>query len=103
MELNEDYPAMKALGAETLAVAVNDWEGAYYLVKGFGLEFPVLYDPKARVARMYGVYDLLGDGLAAPAVFVLDKEGKIRWRYIGKDLTDRPDNALIIEQLKGLE
>lgn len=34
------------------------------------------------------------------ALFIVDKQGRVRWSYVGKDAADRPDDQLIIEQLK---
>ena len=68
-----------------------------------GLKFPILYDVSTKVVAEYEVFDLLGDGLPTPAVFVLDRAGNIRWQYVGKAYTDIPANAAIIEQLQALE
>ena len=37
--------------------------------------FPVLTDPAGAAARSYGVFDLLGDGVAAPATFIITGTG----------------------------
>ena len=50
----------------------------------------MLADPNHEAAAAYGVHDLLGDGLAAPAVFVIDRDGSILWSYIGQEAHDRP-------------
>ena len=34
-----------------------------------GIEFPVLYDVGGSVSRDWGVFNILGDGVAAPATF----------------------------------
>ena len=59
----------------------------------------MLADPAHRVAEAYGVYDLLGDGLAAPSVFVIDIDGDILWSHIGQSSTDRPSAQTIMEHL----
>ncbi len=66
-----------------------------------GLEFPVLQDMDARVTKDYGVFNLLRDGLAAPATLLLDGDGAIQWQYIGKYKSDRPSNGQIIGRLEG--
>jgi len=45
--------------------------------------FPLLadFEPKGEVARRFGVYRDK-DGFAERALFVLDKEGVIRWSYV---------------------
>jgi peroxiredoxin len=102
VELQEDYKEIKGLKADIIAISTDDLSGASYVVEGLGLEFPILYDPATDVVREYGVFDLLGDGIAAPATFVLDRTGKIRWQYVGKRIGDRPSNKEIIDQLRKL-
>jgi peroxiredoxin len=63
------------------------------------LQYPVLSDRDHRVVDQYGVYNLLGDELATPSVFLIDLEGIIRWEYVGQDTRDRPSNEMILEQL----
>ncbi len=64
-----------------------------------GADYPILSDPNAEAARAYGVHDLLDDGVATPAVFIVSKDGAIVWRYVGADIADRPSNQEIFEQL----
>ena len=53
-----------------------------------GAHFPVLTDSDGTVARLYAVYDLLGDGLATPATFIIWSDGIIKWRYIAESIED---------------
>ena len=101
MELREDYEEFESLGAQILAVSVDDLSQAEFAVEKLGLQFPVLEDPNGQVSSEYGVFDLLNDGVAAPSTFLLDKEGAIRWQYIGTSKSDRPANSQIIVQLQG--
>jgi len=47
------------------------------------LHFPLLadFEPKGDVARRYGVYED-ADGVAQRALFVIDSNGIVRWRYV---------------------
>src|SRR5436853_6193463 len=47
------------------------------------LHFPLLadFEPKGAVARSYGVYDEK-DGTCERALFVIDRDGVIRWSYL---------------------
>lgn len=66
------------------------------------LQYPVLSDQDHRVTDLYGVYNLLGDSLATPSVFLIDLDGIVSWEYVGQDSRDRPSNAMILEQLRSL-
>ncbi len=96
---------IRALDAEVLAISVDAPEDSQAIVEAYDLEFPVLSDPHAAVIRAYGI--LHADGgiegdVARPAVFVIDREGRVAWR----DLTDnwrvrvRPERVL--EELRKL-
>ena len=64
-----------------------------------GAAFPLLADPDHAVAEAYGVYNLLGDGLATPAVFIVDPSGNLVWSYVGQNAADRPSVDKILENL----
>jgi len=100
--LQGEYPRFQQLNAEILAVSVEYLEMAQYVSDLLDLQFPVLSDPDHQATDQYGVYNLLGDELATPSVFVIDLEGVIRWEYVGQDTRDRPSNELILEQLSDL-
>ena len=101
--MREDYEAIRGLDAEVLAVSTDDLSGAERAVDYLDLGFPVLFDPEAEVVRKYGVYDLLSDSYATPSTFIIDKNGQIRWKYIGRRYDDRPTNQQIIAQLEALQ
>ena len=54
-----------------------------HLSKDRKLRFPILsdFEPKGEVARNYGVYRKQ-DGMTERALFVIDKDGIIRWSYV---------------------
>lgn len=99
VELRDRYGEFQARGAEVIALAVAGREAVEGMWASIGAPFPMLADPNHRAAEAYGVYNLFGDGLAAPAVFVL-KDGAIRWSYVGQSPTDRPPVAEILGHLE---
>jgi len=67
--------------------------------KSAGVSYPMLADSEHQVSAAYGVYNLLGDSLAAPAVFVVDTGGRIVWSYVGQHSGDRVNAQTILGQL----
>jgi peroxiredoxin len=64
------------------------------------LTFPLLSDSDSRVIDAYGLRDpaYVGqgiDGIPHPAVYVLDKEGKVAWARVESDYRNRPSNSEI--------
>jgi len=73
-----------------------------------GVTFPLLSDPLSRVIDRYALRDEAyarkkEDGIPHPAVFVLDANGRVRWRKIETDFRERPSNAEIAAAIDGIE
>lgn len=79
---------------------MDDTDNALKMQQLAKLEFPILADPGGGVVKKYGVYNLLGDGVAAPATFIIDRQGIIRWRYIGQGIADRPTADALANQAR---
>jgi len=70
-------------GARIVGISVDGvWSHAAF-ARDRKLGFPLLadFEPKGEVARRYGVYDA-GSGTAERALFVIDADGVVRWRYV---------------------
>ena len=90
------------MGASVVAVSTDQLSRASGTARQLGILFPILYDPSTEVPRTYGVFDLLGDRLAAPATFIIDRGGQIRWKYVGRRNSDRPSVATVLGHLRDL-
>ncbi len=98
--MREEYQAFRDAGAEVVALAVAPAsvidDGIRKVIEP---PYPLLADPDHRVAEAFSVYDLLGDGLAAPSVFVIDTDGTIAWSHVGQSAGDRPSTSTILGQI----
>jgi hypothetical protein len=47
------------------------------------------------------VYDAAHD-IAIPSVLILDRQGKVAWKYIGESFIDRPEEEDLVTALKRL-
>ena len=67
------------------------------------LKFPLLsdFEPKGAVSRTYGAYDAQW-GTSKRALFVLDREGVIRWSYLSP-VDQNPGAHGILEALDQLQ
>ncbi len=86
--LQTAYAGIRAQGAEVLAVSVDSLQGARQMAALAKAGFPVLSDADHTVSSEYGLYNLFGDGLAAPAVFVLRHDGSLVGQYVGQNAND---------------
>ena len=96
------YPELIKLGGEVVALSVDDMQGAVDMKDAFGIEFPVLYDTDTSVASRWGLYDLLGDGVSAPATFVIRTDGTVESALIGRTIGERPTAESILDVLAAL-
>jgi peroxiredoxin len=100
---NEILPEFQAHGAQLLGISVDGaWCHAAY-AKENNLQFPLLadFEPKGAVARTYGAYRD-GEGWTERALFVIDKDGIIRWSHCSP-IGVNPGADGILEALESLE
>jgi peroxiredoxin len=79
---NEVLPEFKEHGAELVGISVDGvWCHAAF-AESRHLHFPILadFEPKGVVSRLYGAYRER-DGYSERALFVIDKDGVVRWSY----------------------
>jgi len=99
VELRDHYREFRAEGAQLVALAVAPSDAVRGTKQALGIPYPMVADTDHHVSEAYGVYDLLGDGYAAPAVFVIDSQGRILWSHIGQGPQDRPSVEEILTHL----
>jgi peroxiredoxin len=114
------------LGAELIAISPQMPDASVTKTVLNELQFPVLSDQDASVARQYGVAwevpDLIlehmrkdrnldlavinngnGNVLPIPATFILDRDGIVLWRYVDVDYRTRGEPSDIITALENAE
>jgi peroxiredoxin len=80
---NELLPEFQRLNAEVMGISVDGVWCHLAFSKEKNLKIPLLadFEPKGEVAKKYGVYRKK-DGIAERALFLLDKDGIIRYSYV---------------------
>lgn len=85
---------IRALGADILAVAVTATFSQQAFAESLGVDFPLLSDWDREVCAAYGVrYDVWKGhrGLAKRSVFVIDRDGTVRYGWVTDDAQLLPD------------
>jgi peroxiredoxin len=103
---------------QVLALSPDDVDGARKMVDRLRqehdgvIDFPLLADPGHRVIGRYGqlnpelvVHGSNPAGYVAPhpAVFVIDRLGRVAWKFTNTDARVRPTNEQIREALKAAD
>jgi peroxiredoxin len=92
-----DRPDVSKMFAEKIA---SDGKGA--------VGFPLLSDPEHKIIDAYGLRDPAYEGqkvygIPHPAVYVIDKSGKVIWAKIESNYKERPTNEEIRKALDALK
>ncbi len=85
---------IEATGASIVGIAVTATFSQMAFAKELQVSFPLLSDWGGRTADAYGVrYDVWKghEGLAKRSLFVVDRDGVIRYRWVTEDATVLPD------------
>src|SRR5467141_4584824 len=99
---NEVLPEFERYGARLVGISVDGMWCHRAFAESRKLRYPLLadFEPKGAVARRYGVYRET-DGTSERALFVIDADGIIRWRYVSPvDVNPGADG--ILEALEAL-
>ena len=96
---------------QILALSPDDIEGGRKMVervkKEHGAEpgFPLLADVGLKVINRYGIFNpegFQGHIVPHPAVYVIDRSGKVTWKFQNTDARIRPENEDILKALQPL-
>ncbi|HEX4075883.1 MAG TPA: redoxin domain-containing protein [Candidatus Acidoferrales bacterium] len=95
-EYRDLWNEIRGAGADVAAVAVDPPERAAAVHRQLELNFPILCDTKREVVRAWNVFEpkQMG-GIAKPAVFVVDRERRIRFASIDREAVRVPASAVL--------
>ncbi len=95
MELQSHQADFAARHLRVMAISVDPTEKSRALAADKKLEFPLLSDPDLATIRAYGVADE-SNGIAWPSEFLVDQDGRIRWRATAQAVSTRPSAADVL-------
>lgn len=91
--------------AQVVGISVDSVPSHVAFAKSLGgiQNYPLLADfhPKGEVSKKYGVWKE-DKGISERAVFIIDKQGKVRYVDV-HDISEAPENAQLIEVLRDLQ
>jgi peroxiredoxin len=97
---------LDSLNATVLGISVDTFFTLKAWAEKEGLTFPLLSDFNKTVLPQYGVFneDMIGlKGIAKRAVFVIDRQGVVRYREVLDDARNEPDYAKVKAALASLQ
>ena len=103
--IRDSVDALNEAHAQVFGISTD----TFFALKAFQeqqqLNFPLLSDYNKQVIRDYGVFneDMIGlKGIAKRAVFVIDKDGVVRYREVLEDARNEPNYQAVLTSLAAL-
>ena len=95
-EYRDLYERIRNAGADVAGVAVDPPERSEAVRQQLRLQFPILCDTQRQVVREWGIFNAEEKGgLAKPAVFVVDRDCRIRFRSADETAMRIPAAAVV--------
>ena len=101
-------PAQR-LTTEIVAVSIDDRPKIQLMLDrivteygGAAPTYTFLSDPVHRVIDRYGLLNPDGKGWPHPTVYVIDKSGKVTWKFTEVNYKIRPTNEAVLTAVKAL-
>ncbi len=103
--LRDSMDELRDYGAQVLGISVDGPFSNKFFTVNRHLNFPVLSDYDRKVINKYGIVmnnlgPLKGYKAAKRSVFILDEQGKVRYRWVSDNPLVEPNYAEIKEFLK---
>jgi peroxiredoxin Q/BCP len=101
-QLRQDYQEFVKRGAEVVVVGPDSLEAFKAYWSKEHLPFVGLPDPEHRVAKLYGQQVKWLKLGRMPALVVVDRQGRVRFRHYGSAMSDIPPDERILALLDEL-
>lgn len=89
-----------------LAISVDAPKQSLAVVRKQHLAFSILSDEDGKVIREYGILHKgggpNGTDIAVPAMFLIDRDGKLVWTHKAKRITDRPNPRDVLKAIQAM-
>ena len=91
-----NWESFERTGLQVAAICVDTVEQNRNMVDKLLLPFPILSDPDATVIEPWGVLNAAEKDIAKPALFLVQPDWSLAYRYVGQDFTDRPTDEELL-------
>jgi len=85
-----------------MAVVAQRSEKVKRYIEDTGLPFDILIDDTRETVKAYGVWHRVGFdawNIARPSLFIIDREGVVRYAFVADYQTEFPEHATIVKEL----
>ena len=100
--MGEQYQEFLAAGADVVAIVGDSVEAACNYFAKNRLPFPCLADPNHEIYDRYNVETKVLSLGQRPGLFMLDRNGIVRYAHVGSQQWEIPANTRVLEVCRGL-
>jgi peroxiredoxin len=103
----DDFGMLQASGAQLVGISVDSSYSLKAFAQTYNLQFPLLSDFNKKVTKLYGVLqdpwvDLGYKGVAKRSIFVVDRRGILRYRWVTDVPSHEPPYAEVMKAIQKL-
>jgi len=105
--MRDEMGELQKYGAKVFGISTDSHHSHRAFKAANQINYPLLSDWNKTASRAFGVlYDRFGDfglqGVSKRSVFVLDKDGVVRYKWVTEDPKIPPDAKRVLEEVKKL-
>ena len=94
--MSQNHALFKRFGIDIIAISTDDQENTQAMIDEVNASFKIISDSTYTISQQWEVFNLLGDGVAAPSAFVIGKNNAILWAHRGSSPSDRPPTDFLL-------
>lgn len=97
---------LESVGGKLVAISSDTVKEAKGVTTRQKLSYDILSDEKVNVIRALGLFfheSTMDKDTTIPAHYLIDRTGRVAWRWIARKTHDRPDPKDVIAIVEGLE
>ncbi len=105
--MRDSFGDLQAMGAKVFGISTDSHHSHRVFKQQNQINYPLLSDWNKDASKAFGVlYDRLGEfglrGVSKRSVFVLDRDGVVRFKWVTEDSKIPPDATRVLEEVKKL-
>ena len=94
--MSQNHNLFKRFGIDIIAISTDDQENTQAMIDEVSATFEIISDSTYTISQQWEVFNILGDGVAAPSAFVIGKNNSILWAHRGSSPSDRPPTDFLL-------
>ena len=105
--LRDGFGALQEAGAQLVGISVDSSYTLKAFAQTYNLQFPLLSDFNKKAVKLYGVLQdtwvgLGYKGVAKRAIMIVDRQRRLRYRWVTDDPSEEPPYAEVVKAARKL-